>query len=230
MQDEPEHLHQLDERDERPTVPSLYPPDYPDDGSHDSRERDFAGARTWPVNGMRTPAGHTASRGLLPLALGASLGVNVALLLGLVSVLTLARAGAFAPPRSSAAASAALGTPTSAALSTPTPTSPLSSGWLQVAPTAVQLGCDGDQQTQTVVLTNTGPHRVQWQAVFSIPTDQAGIEVSPNQGGLRAGARVEIQVRTTTPSTSQQGVIRFEPDSSDAGMAPSLSYTTTGCQ
>lgn len=227
MRDEPDHLDQRDERDDRPTVPGLYPRA----GSDVARERDFGGAHTWPVSETRAPGGRIATRGMLPLALGASLGVNVALLLGLVGVLALARAGALSPSRTSAAGSAAAGTPTSAALSTPTatPTSPLSAGWLQVAPSSVQLGCDGAQQTQYVVLTNSGPQDVQWQAVFA-GADQASIEVAPTQGDLHAGASVVLQIHNRSRAANQQGVIRFEPDSSDAGTAPSLSYSSTGCQ
>lgn len=219
------------ERADRPTVPSLRPYDDGDGAG----ERDMVGGMpTWPV-ASRGGADARADRSgapahVLPLALAASVGLNVALLVGLLGVLFLARAGAFtASSGSSGGPPNTAGSPTSTALSTPSPTTPLASGWLQVTPNSVQLGCDGDQQTQTVVLTNTGSHRVQWQAVVAVPTDQAGIEVSPNQGGLKAGASVEIQVRNTSTSTSQQGVIRFEPGSSDAGTPPSLSYTTQSC-
>lgn len=224
MRDEPNQF----ERDERPTVPSLYP-------HADPGEPDFGASRTWPVGAGRSPASRTAPRAVLPLVLAASLGVNVALLVGLAAVLVLARAGAFSPPGgSSGAPPAALGTATSATLSTPTPTTPLSNNSLQVAPNSVQLGCDGDQRTQYVVLTNSESQDVQWQAVFAMPTDQAGVELTPNQGTLHAGASIVLQIHSRDPSTTQQGVIRFTTSASaapDAGMGagPSLSYTAQGC-
>src|SRR5262249_44323995 len=55
--------------------------------------------------------------------------------------------------------------PTSA-LSSPTGATspgPLTSG-LQVTPSNVRLGCDGDERTQEVVLANAGPADVEWQA------------------------------------------------------------------
>ena len=230
MQDDP------GDRADRPTVPNQRPYGYGADAN--AGEREFGGPSTWPVGGggsgadahMRRSAGD-----LLPLALGASLGVNVALLLGLVGVLFLARAGAFSPSPSSAAQSTPPGSATSVALGTPTPTptTPLSAsgGWLRVAPSSVQVGCTGDQQTQYVVLMNSGPQDVQWQAVFVNPTDQAqaGVEVGPNQGTLHAGASVVLQIHTRNPSTTQQGVIRFEPDASAAGTPPSLTYTAASC-
>lgn len=222
---------QRNQGDDRPTVPSLHP------HVGDASERDFGGSRTWPVGAGRAPAGHTAPRDVLPLALGASVGLNVALLLGLVAVLVLARAGAFSPSGgSSGAPSTAIGTATSAALSTPTTS--LSNGLLQVAPSSVQLGCDGDQRTQFVVLTNGGPQDVQWQAVLGVPADQAAVELSPNHGTLHAGASIVLQIQSRTLPTTQQGVIRFTTSAAqDAGngtststsTGPSLSYIAQGC-
>lgn len=211
-----------DELGARPTVPNLRPYD-------DTGERDPRGVPAWPAVHPHMLGTRVAASSPLSLALALSLGINVALLIGLMGTLLLARAGAFAPPRSAAAQSVETGSPTSAALGTPTPSTPLSTGWLQVAPSSVQLGCGGDQQTQSVVLTNSGPHRVQWQAVFAVPTDQAGVEVGPNQGDLRPGASVVLQIHDTNPSTTQQGVVRFEPDSSAAGTPPSLTYTAPSC-
>jgi hypothetical protein len=103
-------------------------------------------------------------------------------------------------------------------------------GWLQVAPTSVQLGCGQGQETQVVVLANRGPQPVQWQASLSVPTDQAGVEVSPHEGQLAAGTSAAIQVHLHNQDAGQQqGVIRFVPNTPEAGPPPSLSYTTVGC-
>lgn len=223
-----------DEPHDRPTVPSLHLRDDDDDYA---TARDLRGASPWPIasGGARARRPRIFARDVLPLALGASLGVNVALFAGLVAVLVLARTGALAPAGSSGASSAPAGSPTiSATLSTPTPTTSLSSGgWLRVAPSSVQVGCGDNQQTQYAVLTNTGPQDVQWQAVFMGTTDQdqAGVEVGPTHGDLHAGASVVLQIRNRNPSTTQQGVIHFDLNASGAGAgtSPSLSYTAQSC-
>ena len=122
-----------------------------------------------------------------------------------------------------------LSSPTAAASPTPV------AGWLRVAPSSVQVGCTDGQRTQFVVLANTGPQRVQWQATVAGAADQAGVALSPDHGDLDAGASLPIQVQNTTHpsasqgSTSQQGVIHFAATSADAGPAPGLSYTAVGC-
>jgi hypothetical protein len=94
----------------------------------------------------------------------------------------------------------------------------------------VQLGCGDGQQAQFVVLANGGPSRVSWQAGFSVPADQAGVQVSPDHGDLDAGTSTVVQVQNQTQSGGgQQGSILFTPDTPEAGPAPSLSYTTMGC-
>jgi hypothetical protein len=104
-----------------------------------------------------------------------------------------------------------------------------------VAPGSVSLGCAGDQRHQFVVLVNTGPQPVQWQANLSLPQDQAGVTVSPNQGQLNAGASVPLQIQSQPPaagaqgSAIQQGVIRFAPLAPAAGPAPSVRYTAVSC-
>jgi hypothetical protein len=208
-----------------PTMPNLRPPD------DDAGERDFAGSPTWPLaRGNAGTRRFSAARGVLPLVLGVSLGVNIALLVGLVSVLLLARAGAFAPSTAmgtaSPTASEAAG---SSAVSSPTLTTLGAGGWLQVAPSSVRLGCDGDQRTQFVVLTNTGPQDVQWQVTLGVPTDQAVIDVGPNQGTLQAGASTVLQLHNRPHPALQQGIVRIDLQSPAAGMPPSFSYTAASC-
>ena len=99
-----------------------------------------------------------------------------------------------------------------------------------MTPSSVQLRCgEGGQQTQVVVLKNTGPQTVDWQVAFSLPADQAGVMVYPQQGELAAGDTVLVQLQNTTQSTGQQGAVDFAPASPEAGPPASLSYTTTGC-
>jgi hypothetical protein len=164
--------------------------------------------------------------------LGISLVANGVLLASLLFLLLLARAGALLSPSSSSLSAPGTSVPTA------TPTSPRStpsasltplSGWLQVAPTIVQLGCDGGQQTQFAVLTNTGPQDLQWRAEFAVPTNQTGVEIGPQQGDLRAGTSVTLQIRNRSQSAGQHGAITFDPGTPAAGSPPTLTYTTIGC-
>jgi hypothetical protein len=165
------------------------------------------------------------------LAFGVSLGANGVLLLGLLGLLLLSHAGVFA--LGGAAGSPTLGTAGSSPTATASPT-PLS-GWLQVTPRSVQLGCDDAQRTQFVVLENTGPQRVSWQAVVAGPGDQAGVAVNPDHGDLEAGASLPVQIQNITHASgpqgisSQQGIVRFAPTVAEDGVPPSLSYRTVGC-
>jgi hypothetical protein len=172
--------------------------------------------------------------------LGASIGANVALLIGLIGLIFLSYAGVFPPgsaakrPSANALTSGqARSSPTATATLAPSPT--VSAGWLRIAPGSVQLGCDGDQNTQYVILENTGPEPVEWQAVFSLPDALVGVAVNPQQGQLDTGASTPIQLQNNTQAggpqgvPSQQGVIQFAPTTLAAGPPASLAYTATGC-
>jgi hypothetical protein len=209
--------------DETPTLPHLR--------WDDDEARSPGGMPTWPRGRASTPRS-SAPWDRQQMVLGMSLAANGVLLASLLLLLFLARAGAFSPSSSSAQsappAPAPTATPTSPHLTPSASLTPLS-GWLQVAPTSVQLGCDGGQQTQFAVLTNTGPEDLQWRAAFAVPTDQAGMEVSPQQGDLRAGTSVTLQIHNRSQSAGQQGVMSFDPGTPAAGTPPTLSYTTVGC-
>jgi hypothetical protein len=216
-------------QDDEPTVPQL-----PRLAPSALSGREPRGQPSWPDNEPRLP--RAFGEGISPMVLAAGLAVslvaNGALLVALVSVLLFARTGFFSPrgsstthtPASSATSATSAASPTSAASS---PTS--SESWLEVAPISVQLGCGEGQDTQFVVLENTGPGDVQWQAQFSVSPDQAGVEVDPSQGDLSAGASSAIQIRNTAQADARNGVILFAPDTSVAGAPPSLSYTTASC-
>jgi hypothetical protein len=49
------------------------------------------------------------------------------------------------------------------------------------------------------------------------------------QGDLSAGTSIALQISNTFQADAQRGVLRFAPDSSAAGEAPSLSYMISGC-
>lgn len=194
------------------------------------------GAPLWPDARARrslfTESGQ-APRGYVSATLfGMSVGVNVALLIGLIGVVLLSYAGVFGGSGRLALGASpsnqALGSPTASVTPSLSPTP--GSGWLQVTPATVKLGCGDGQDTQTVVLRNTGQHRVSWQAVFSVSGDNAGVSVSPQDGRLDAGNSVEIHLQNTTQSNDQQGVIQFTPANQAAGSPASLTYTATACQ
>ena len=142
--------------------------------SDDAADPDiYPDAPTWPPAGERPlrPLGlDGSSRGtpgspLLWLSLGATgvavIGLLVLLLLNQLGAFTVLGAGPFVP--SPSAPGAALSSPT--ALESPTATTSPSpspvSNWLRVNPSSVRLGCDGDQQTQVVILANAGPEGVE---------------------------------------------------------------------
>jgi hypothetical protein len=205
-------------QDDDPTMPQLpliSPSTPPGDGP------------SWPQGETQFPRALCGGIPAAALAIGLaiSLVANGALLAALVSVLLFARAGFFAPSASSTSHTQAPSATTTSALASPT----LSESWLQVAPSSVRLGCDGDQATQFIVLANTGTADVQWEAVFSVSADQAAVEVDPMQGDLSAGTSITVQIHNTSQAGAQQGVIRFAPDSSAAGAPPTLSYTTSSC-
>jgi hypothetical protein len=179
-----------------------------------------------------TPSGYVSA-----LAFGISLGANIVLFVALVGLLLFAQAGAFSSGGS------ALSSSTATSNSTPSPSATAAS--LQIAPSSVQLGCASGQRTQFVTLQNTGSAKVNWQATFSAPAQQAGVAVSPQRGQLAAGGSIPIQLQNTTRSngsqgvSGRQGVITFTPTASgddnqdagpDAGSSASLSYTTVGCR
>jgi hypothetical protein len=196
----------------------------------------FAEAPTWPPAVERAPRPLVPGRSPL---LWLSLGATGAVLIGLVGLLLLNQLGMFAVRGApgSAGPPSTLGSPTTTP--TPPPTATASSravsSSLQVTPSSVRLGCDGDQRTQVVVLANTGAQPVQWQAVVDVSADQAGIAIAPQQGDLDAGATVSVQLENTTQSSSSQsgghsdGSIRFVPTSATAGSPPRLSYRLDTC-
>jgi hypothetical protein len=209
-----------------PNLDSYFPPERDEPG----------GTPTWPLHNERN---RSWSPGASPnlLLLGASLGLNAALLIALLSVLILGHTNLFAAigspagfsgsPATGSAANSILSSPTAGSTTTP------ATGWLQLSSTSVQLGCDNGQQDQVVMLQNSGTEQVQWQAIFSTPGNAAGVEVGPNQGTLDPGSSMPIQIHNrTNPNDSQggqQGTIQFSPTTPAAGPGPILSYTTTAC-
>jgi hypothetical protein len=194
--------------------------------------------RQRPIEIRETPGGYVSA-----LAFGISLGANIVLFIALVGLLLFAQAGAFSSGNAFGASThgSALSSPTVISSFTPSPSATTAS--LQVAPSSVQLGCDSGQRTQYVTLKNTGSAKVNWQATFSVPAQQAGVTVSPLHGQLAAGGSIPIQLQNTTRSngsqgaSGRQGVIAFTPTASDdnqdagpdAGASAKLSYTTVGC-
>jgi len=214
-------------REQPPTVPNRsgsdpYAPDY----SADPGARTPGGTPTWPGVSNRPPLPQRSAAGdLRTVLLGVSLAANV-LLAGVLCAFLLARAGIVAPGGLSARSAP------SAALGTASPMSTPAAGWLQVTPSSVQMGCDHGQQTESVLLVNTGPERLRWRVEFDVPTEQAGLEVTPQEGTLSAGASVTLQLQLHTGSrdVSQQGVLHLAPETPAAGPGPSLSYTSPSCQ
>ena len=207
-------------RDDGPTVPNLRQYDRFDQGER--RE-----IPPWPEADARSQRSSRGARSaVLGVSLALSLGANAALLIALLVLLALSRSGYFSPLSSSNPSSS----PSASGNATPAPSPTTSSGWLHVAPTEVHVGCDNGQQTQYVVLANSGSEDIEWQAQFSVPADQAAVVVSPRQGEIRAGTSIVLRVQIRTRIGAQTGEIRFNSDTSAAGSSPTLTYTTVNCQ
>jgi hypothetical protein len=194
-----------------------------------------------PRQRQQDPAGYVST-----LAFGISLGANVVLLaalLGALGLFWLSQAGAFAPSGASgqpapvgSAHGVARSSPTATAGPVASPTLSPGTGWLQITPSSVQLSCGDGQQSQVVLLENTGSQTVDWQVAYSVPQQQASVVVDPQQGELDAGDTMLVQLQIMTQSTDQhggsgpQGAIDFAPMTPDAGPPARLTYTTVGCQ
>jgi hypothetical protein len=202
------------------------PPTMPGLRGADGSQRIPGGAPTWPAVTAPPAAPALPAWERLPVLLITSLVMNGALLACSVMLLMLARAGALIPP-SPSGRTGPLTTSLSSPTALPSPTS--GSGWLQVAPGSVQLGCGDGQQTQYAVLRNTGDQEVHWQVGIA-GSDQPGVSVNPSEGDLRAGTSIPLQIQLRKHASDQQGEIHFDPDTPDAGSPASLSYTIAGCQ
>lgn len=226
-------------RDEPTWPPSLRPPESEEPDA--PLGRSSSDTPTWPLVAERDrlPSGYVQTPTLL---LGASLGANAILLVGLLSFLLLGHSGFFSPGNASTSSPPTVSTP-SVTLRSPIPTSSPAptatptpdTGWLQLMPSSVHLGCNNGQQMQFVVLINNGPAPVQWQVNISVPANQAALNISPNQGTLNAGTSMPLQIQNQTHANgpqgvaNQQGVIDFVVDTPAAGAPPHLSYTALGC-
>src|SRR5260221_5317918 len=138
---------------------------------------------TWPVPSERdqrpTGPGRPPSGCVSATAVGANVVLFVSLL-GLLSHTGVFSLGGSSSPGASARHPSR----------TPTPVT----GWLQVAPTSVHLGCNDPQKTQFVVLVNSGPQSVSWQANLPFPAGQAGVHVFPHAVQTSARANDAVQV------------------------------------
>jgi hypothetical protein len=192
----------------------------------DPRRRKPGAPPTWPVpeERNRQPSGrgrpHLGCWGATALVASVVLASAV-LLVSLLGV--TGHAGLLSLSRLAARSSPGVATPGPAVSPTPV------SGWLQLSPTSVQFGCADGQRTQVVVLENRGPSHVRWQVSFSSPTDQAGVDISPHEGDLAAGASTAIQLQDTSHSGGQRNVIQFTATDPGAGPPPNLSFTPVGC-
>src|SRR5690348_11964862 len=153
---------------------------------YDAPGRTPGGMPAWPemntgadARRQRYSAG-VARPTTLAAILAVSIGANVALIAALLAVVLLARAGYFAP--SPLAGTGISATSTMTTTPAPSPSATPAAGGLQVTPTSVQLGCDSGQQSQYVVLINSGSDSVDWQLEVSGGSDQSGVSISPRHG------------------------------------------------
>jgi len=115
-------------------------------------------------------------------------------------------------------------TPTATFSPTPSPTdTPVLTGALSASPSSLDLSCSAP--TASIILTNTGNHRVSWQASMS----SGGIAIQPKSGRLSAGEHVAIRVTMTLNIAKQSGAITFSPTSANGGQPAVVEYTTSPC-
>src|SRR5690348_12163534 len=189
----------------------------------------------WPemnagVNARRQRySGGAARPTTLAAILAVSIGANVALIAALLAVVLLARAGYFVPSPRTDTGTGASATTTATATPSPSPSATPAAVGLQVAPTTVRLGCDSGQQSQYVVLLNSGPDSVDWEMEISGGSDQAGVSISPRHGTLRPGTSIPIRLQNNSNGDGRQGVITFNTDAQATGSPPTLNYSTQGC-
>jgi hypothetical protein len=186
-------------------------------------------APTWPLATERDqpPPGPRLGRPSIGCISATAFGASAVLFICVVALLS--RAGLIALGPTAAGPALATSTPGATPGMTATPSLSPDAGWLLVAPASVQLGCDGDTRTQAVVLTNRGAQKVRWQAVQSLSKHRTGVETSPNDGELEAGASTTIQIQNQSHSGVRQGVISFTVTDPVAGSPATLSYTAVGC-
>jgi hypothetical protein len=221
------------------TSPGVSTYSYPEelDTYYTYRQREDPGEMpTWPPPRERNRYAPNTNSNLL--LLGASLGLNGALLIVLVSViiLVLGHSGLFsqgalfsgdksAQPTATAAGSA-LSSPTVSLTPTAAP------NWLQASPSSVQL-CFG-QPNQTVQLQNNGTDTVQWTANVTSPSsNNVAVNVSPMNDSLDPGASEPVQIQYqghfNNSQVGQTGTIQFTPSTPNAGAGPILTYQIIAC-
>jgi len=202
---------------------------------YDAPGRTPGGMPAWPEmnTGMdaqrqRYSAG-VARPTTLAAILAVSIGANVALIAALLAVVVLARAGYFAPSPQGGTGSGISVISTTTTTPAPSPSATPAAGGLQVTPTSVQLGCDSGEQSQVVVLSNSGSENVDWVVQVSGGSDEAGVSISPRHGTLRPGTSIAIRLQNTSNGDGRQGVITFNTNAQAGGSLPTLNYTTAGC-
>lgn len=198
----------------------------------DAGMRPYGGAPQWPLpsrGGGDGGGGPRKRLGIVPIGLG---------LLALVLTILLATtaynvAASFAGTRTGGSVpgvgrTAATATPLPTATPEPTAT-PFPTDWLSVSPSSISLDCHGDGRSTTVVLTNNGPHSVQWRSTVPKSFGSSEVNLSPNNGKISSGKSVTIAVTNNSRILEHSGQVGFSAQNSDAGQPAILTFATGSC-
>lgn len=99
--------------------------------------------------------------------------------------------------------------------------------WLTASPTSIALGCKANNKSARITLQNLGPEDTWW---YATPLIIPGISVSPVTEKAPAGGSITVTITNTSLYSSHDGTITFNPTASDAGDAPTVSYTASACR
>lgn len=203
-----------------PDAPTLFDAGMPPHG----------GAPQWPLPSRGGGDGRRGPRkrlGIVPIGLGL-LALVLTILLATTAYNVAAsfatRTGGSAPGVGNAATATPLPTATPKPTATPFPTD-----WLSISPNNISLDCHGDGRSTTVILTNNGPHSVQWRSTVTKSFGSSEVSLSPNNGKISSGKSVTIAVTNNSRLLEHSGQVQFSAQSTDAGQPAILSFTTGSC-
>lgn len=195
----------------------------------DAGMRPYDGAPQWPLPSRGGGDGGRGPRkrlGVVPVGMG---------LLALVLTILLAMtaynvAASFATRADGSGPGVGRTATTTLPTATPEPTAtPFPTDWLSLSPNSISLDCHGDGRSTTVVLTNNGPHSVEWRSTVTKSFGSAEVSLSPNNGKLNSGRSVTVAVTNNSRLLEHSGQVQFSAQNGDAGQPATLTFTTGSC-
>jgi hypothetical protein len=187
------------------------------------------GAPQWPLPSRGGDGGRGPRKrlGIVPIGL-ALLALVLTILLAMTAYNVAASFATRANGSGPGVGNAATATPLPTATPEPTAT-PFPTDWLSVSPSTISLDCHGDGRSTTVVLTNNGPHNVEWRTTVTKSFGSAEVSLSPSNGKLSSGKSVTIAVTNNSRILEHSGQVQFSAQNGAAGQPATLTFTTGSC-